>query len=122
MNSWLRSKLRCKDGIFRFHVIAISVKLRGDEDWMEHKAYLTSQGEYTKFIYGDRTITFLTSKNLEKYLKILEWDRGYLVVISKNYDKSPEEDYIDLVPILRNLMIDPDDFLKPIKEVEIRYA
>lgn len=89
---------------------------------MEHKAYLTSQGEYTKFIYGDRTITFLTSKNLEKYLKILEWDRGYLVVISKNYDKSPEEDYIDLVPILRNLMIDPDDFLKPIKEVEIRYA
>ena len=89
---------------------------------MEHKAYLTSQGEYTKFIYGDRTITFLTSKNLEKYLKILEWDRGYLVVISKNYDKSPEEDYIDLVPILRNLMIHPDDFLKPIKEVEIRYA
>ena len=89
---------------------------------MEHKAYLTSQGEYTKFIYGDRTITFLTSKNLEKYLKILEWDRGYLVVISKNYDKSPEEDYIDLVPILRNLRIDPDDFLKPIKEVEIRYA
>ena len=89
---------------------------------MEHKAYLTSQGEYTKFIYGDRTITFLTSKNLEKYLKILEWDRGYLVVISKNYDKSPEEDYIDLVPILRNLMIDPDDFLKPIKEVEIRYV
>ncbi|MBP3902711.1 MAG: hypothetical protein J6D53_14855 [Blautia sp.] len=89
---------------------------------MERIAYLTSRGEYTTFIYGDRTITFLTGKNLEKYLKIVEWDRGYLVVISKNYGKDPEEDYIDLVPILKNLMIDPDSFLKPIKEVEIRYA
>ena len=89
---------------------------------MDHIAYLTNRGEYTKFIYGDRTITFLTGKNLEKYLKIVEWDRGYLVVISKNHGKDPEEDYIDLVPILKNLMIDPDSFLKPIKEVEIKYA
>ncbi len=88
----------------------------------DHTAYLTNTGEYTSFIYGDRTITFLTSRNLEKYIRIIEWDRGYLVVESKNYEKEPEEDYIDLVPILKNLLLDPVTFLEPIKEVKIRYA
>lgn len=48
--------------------------------------------------------------------------QGYLVVISKNKGKEQEEDYIDLVPILENLLIDPVPFLDPIKEVKIRYA
>lgn len=32
------------------------------------------------------------------------------------------EEYIDLVPILENLYIDPDWFLAPIKNVEVNYA
>lgn len=31
------------------------------------------------------------------------------------------EDYIDLIPILENLLIDPKTFLAPIREVTIRY-
>lgn len=89
---------------------------------MNQTAYLSNKGEYTTFSVGDRTISFLTSKNLEKYIEIVDWDHGYLVVISKNQGKEQEEDYIDLIPILENLLIDPDSFLKPIKEVKIRYA
>ena len=32
---------------------------------MAQTAYLSNRGEYTTFSVGDRTITFLTSKNLE---------------------------------------------------------
>jgi hypothetical protein len=49
-------------------------------------------------------------------------NKGYLVVISKNKGKEQEEDYIDLVPILENLLIDPVPFLDSIKEGKIRYA
>ena len=31
------------------------------------------------------------------------------------------EEYIDLVPILENLYMDPDDFLSPIQKVRIAY-
>ena len=89
---------------------------------MNQTAYLSNKGEYTTFSVRDRTISFLTSKNLEKYIEIVDWDHGYLVVISKNQGKEQEEDYIDLIPILENLLIDPDSFLEPIKEVKIRYA
>ena len=89
---------------------------------MNQTAYLSNKGEYTTFAVGDRTISFLKSKNLEKYIEIVDWDHGYLVVISKNQGKEQEEDYIDLIPILENLLIDPDSFLEPIKEVKIRYA
>ena len=84
-------------------------------------AFLSHSGEYSKFSFGDRTISFLTSRNLEKYTRILDWDEGYLVVMSKNFGKEEQEDYIDLVPILKNLYFDPQTFLAPIKEVKIRY-
>lgn len=89
---------------------------------MNDIAYLSNDGEYTIFTYEDKTIKFLTSKNLERYMSVLEWDKGYLVVMSKNYGKEAEENYIDLVPILENLLIDAEKFLSPIKEVQIRYA
>ena len=38
----------------------------------------------------------------------------------KNMDEI--EEYIDLVPILQNLYYDVDEFLAPIKEVQIDYA
>lgn len=34
----------------------------------------------------------------------------------------PEEEYIDLIPILENLYFDVDEFLKPIKEVRIKHV
>ena len=85
-------------------------------------AVLSSRGEYTTFTYGDRTLTFLTGKNLERYTRVIEWDRGYLVVMAKNRGMPDREDYIDLVPILKNLYMDADEFLEPIKEVRISYA
>lgn len=45
-----------------------------------------------------------------------------MVVMEKyQHNKEPEE-YIDLVPILRNLYIDDSSFLKPIKEVGLDYG
>lgn len=85
-------------------------------------AFLSNNGEYTFFEFRDRVITFLTGKRLEKYKKILEWDNGYIVVLCKNKNEDKlEEDYIDLLPILDNLYIEPEEFLAPIKEVEVRY-
>ena len=72
-------------------------------------AYLSNEGRYTFFTFRDRTIKFLTSKNLEKYTSIVEWDKGYLVVMSKNYNQEECEDYIDLVPILCNLYMDVEN-------------
>ena len=87
------------------------------------KAYLSNNGEYTTFTFGDRTLTFLTSKSLERYTCIKEWDHGYLVVMAK-YSSRPteEEEYIDLIPILENLHMNVDAFLSPIQQVEIRYT
>lgn len=85
-------------------------------------AYLSNQGRYTTFTVNEKTVKFITGKNLEKYTSVVEWDNGYLVVMSKNYGEDEEEDYIDLIPILKNLYMDPETFLKNIKEVEIRNA
>lgn len=88
----------------------------------ESVAYLTNQGRYTVFSYNNKTIRFITSKNLEKYVSVLEWDNGYLVVESKNFNREPEENYIDLNPILDNLLIERKAFLEPIKEVRLGYV
>ena len=84
-------------------------------------AYLSNSGEYTTFTFGDRTLTFLTSKSLERYTSVKEWDNGYLVVMAK-YTTRPtdEEEYIDLIPILENLHMNVDEFLNPIQQVEVR--
>lgn len=48
---------------------------------------------------------------------------GYLVVMAKySHREESEEEYIDLVPILENLYIQPENFLKSIKEVRIENA
>ena len=89
---------------------------------MENTAYLSNQGEYTAFDFSDISIRFRTSRALERYTKVVEWDNGYLVVMAK-YKGQPEvEEYIDLVPILENLYFEPSVFLKPIKKVGIRYV
>lgn len=84
---------------------------------------LSSNGEYSSFTFRDRTIKFLTGKNLDRYTKIIEWDHGCLVVMCKTKSDTgkEEEDYIDLLPILDDLYIDSESFLKPINDVEVYY-
>jgi len=88
----------------------------------ESIAYLSNDGAYTIFSFRDTTITFLTAKNLEYYTEVLLWDNGYIEVTSKNTGHEPIEEYIDLVPILENLLINPDDFCGKIKEVKIKMS
>lgn len=88
---------------------------------VEDCAILSSNGRYTSFSYGGNTVRFLTSPLLLRYEKVLKWDNGYLEVIA-NYNGKQEEEYIDLVPILENLLMDAPKFLKPIKKVEVSYA
>ena len=85
-------------------------------------AILSSNGEYTTFSFAGKTLTFLTSKDLERYLSVKEWDHGYLVVTAKYKSRPIEEEYIDLLPILHNLYMDSEQFLAPIKGVNIQYA
>ena len=87
-------------------------------------AYLSNSDDYTTFSFANQTIKFLTGSGLKRYLKIKEWKKeiGYLVVDCENADSSIEEDYIDLVPILKNLYVDPDVFLRDIKEVHLNYV
>ena len=89
---------------------------------MNDYAILTSEGEYTIFEFNSDRIKFATSKRLERYTKIIEWDHGYLVVNAKYNELDEVEEYIDLIPTLKNLYYDVDEFLKPIKEVRIEYA
>ena len=85
-------------------------------------AILKSDSQYTIFIFRNQVIRFTTSSKLEKYTEVKEWDKGYLVVMAKYKNLNEVEEYIDLVPILQNLYYDVDEFLAPIKEVQINYA
>lgn len=86
-------------------------------------AYLSNDGAYTIFSFGDSRLKFVAPYSLERYESVVKWDDGYLVVMAKYaHNKGSEEEYIDLRPILRNLYINPDKFLNPIKSVEVKYA
>ncbi len=83
-------------------------------------AVLSSKDRFTLFRFRDFLIRFQAPYSLEKYTAVKEWDHGYLVVMAKyRHNEKPEEEYIDLVPILEDLYISPEEFLKPIKEVRI---
>ena len=87
------------------------------------KAYLSNDQDMIKFQYGNKIIRFRGPYSLEYFTSIKEWDDGYLVVMAKyKHNQNPEEEYIDLVPILENLYIDVSKFLKPIKEVRLAYG
>jgi hypothetical protein len=63
----------------------------------------------------------MTSPRLVRYEKVLKWDNGYIEVIA-NYNGKEEEEYIDLVPILENLLMDASAFLNPIERVKVSNA
>ena len=87
------------------------------------EAALSSAGGFTTFSYGGYNIRFRAPYSLERYVDVLKWDNGYLVVMAKySHNAEPEEEYIDLKPILEGLYIDSESFLKPIKSVRIAYA
>ena len=87
------------------------------------EAILSSAGGFTAFSFGDYHIRFRAPYSLERYVDVVRWDDGYLVVLAKySHNAEPEEEYIDLKPILAGLYIDSAAFLKPIKSVRVAYA
>ncbi len=85
-------------------------------------AVLSSFDKYTTFTFNGKTITFRTSNGLERYLKIMTWDNGYIEVLAKYRQRDEEiEEYIDLDPVLEGLYMDKQEFLNPIKKVRIEY-
>lgn len=86
----------------------------------DQQAILGNEPNYTVFRVGNTVIRFRAPYSLERYTEVKEWDHGYLVVMAKyKQNDKPEEAYIDLIPILKNLYFDPDAFLAPIKEVRV---
>ncbi len=89
---------------------------------MREYAILSNKGQYTIFRYGQDTFRFRAPYSLEYYSEIREWNHGYIAVMTKYcHDEELIEEYIDLVPILKNLYVDADAYLKQIKEVRIQY-
>lgn len=88
-----------------------------------HTAYLSAENGFTVFEYGTTRIRFRTPYSLERYTDVKQWDNGYLVVYAEyRHNAEPEEEYIDLAPVLADLYIDADQFLRPIRKVEIAQA
>ncbi len=94
-----------------------------DTHSISHEAILSSGGGFTAFSFGRYNIRFRAPYSLERYVDVVKWDDGYLVVRAKySHNTEPEEEYIDLKPILDGLYIDSASFLKPIKSVRVAYA
>jgi len=85
-------------------------------------AVLSNRGRYTSFKYNDLVITFMHGKDLIKYLSVKEWDNGYIVVECMGKVKGEYEDYIDMTYIMENLYMNPEEYLRGIRGVEIENA
>ncbi len=86
---------------------------------VNNQAVLSNHGDMTSFKYGNCNIRFRSPIILKRYTEVKEWNNGYLVVMADYDGMGITEEYIDLVPILQNLYIDPKKFLKNIKTVKI---
>ena len=83
-------------------------------------AFLSNEKNYMKFQFRNHVIRFVAPYSLEYYTEVKEWDNGYIVVMAKyKHNEKPEEEYIDLIPILKNLSFDTDEFCRQIKRVKI---
>ena len=83
------------------------------------QAVLSNQGDMTSFRYADYNIRFRTPSILKKYVDVKSWDDGYIVVMADYEGMGITEEYIDLVPILKNLYMKPETFLKNIQTGKI---
>ena len=86
---------------------------------LSSEALFSNNGDMTSFRYGNSNIRFRTPKRLKRYTEVKEWDKGYIVVMADYEGLGETEEYIDLLPILKNRYINPETFLKPIKSVQI---
>ena len=92
-------------------------------DPMNDIATLENDAGFSAFFFRNCVIRFKAPYSLERYTSVKEWDNGYLVVIAKyRHNSQPEEEYIDLLPILNGLYINGQEFLKPIKEIAIAHG
>lgn len=89
---------------------------------MKEYGVLTSNGRYTKFSYMDYTVTFLTSKDLIRYVSVKDINDGVLTVSCVGKVKKEYEDYIDISYILKTLKMNPEIYLKGLKGVEVCYT
>lgn len=84
-------------------------------------ATITNCDGYTVFAFNDTRLRFKAPFSLEYYDSVQEWDNGYIVARAKyTHSERLEEEYIDLIPILNDLYIEPTEFLKPIKRVVVK--
>ena len=83
-------------------------------------AVLSHQGGFSIFSFGGDVIRFATPQCLRRYIRVKKWEDGYIEV-DADYGHGAEEDYIDLLPILKKLYYDASDFLGPIRKVEVKY-
>ena len=91
-------------------------------DDQSRTAYIYNDGRYTKFRFRDDVLTIIAPYSLERYIEVLKWDSGYLEVLTKYaHNNEPEEEYIDLIPTLKNLCMDPEKFIRDVDNVEVRY-
>lgn len=88
----------------------------------EEMAKICVDGKYSVFTFRDKSIKFRTSTKLKKYLRVKEWDNGYLVVDVDYSSLGETEEYVDIKSILNDLYIDEQKFLKPIKGVVIDHV
>ena len=86
----------------------------------EGSAVLSHRGGFSSFSFGGDVIRFATPHCLRRYVRVKKWKDGYIEV-DADYGHGEEEDYIDLLPILNNLYYDADEFLRPIRKVEVKY-
>ena len=85
---------------------------------MNDIATLGNDAGFSVFSFGNRVIRFKAPYSLEHYTSVKERDNGYLIA-KYCHNSQPEEEYIDLLPILNGLYINGQEFLKPIKAVAI---
>lgn len=84
---------------------------------MMNEAVLSNEKNYTKFQFGNHVIRFVAPYSLEYYTEVKEWDNGYLVVMAKyKHNEKPEEEYIDLIPILKIYILIQMSFVNKLKE------
>ena len=88
----------------------------------EEMAKISVDGKYSVFTFRDKSIKFRTSTKLKKYLRVKEWDNGYLVVDVDYSSLGETEEYVDIKSILNDLYIDEQKFLNPIKGVLIDHV
>ena len=88
---------------------------------MNEIATLGNRDGFSIFSFGSRTIRFKAPYSLERYTSVKDWNNGYLVVMAK-YRHNPQQAEEYLLPILNNLYINAQEFLKPIKEVAIAHG